>query len=132
MKDMERPTADDRTYLASYLPSNLQTRKTLPATPTIHGTDSPADGTPIEILISPQIQLKNMADSVTIDDVYQGLKRLEEKMVTREDIDALLDSIEIINNPKTMEKLRKSDRDIKEGRVKEVTSVKDLLGEIRA
>ncbi len=73
-----------------------------------------------------------MTDAVTIEDVYQELKRLGEKMVTRADIEALLDSIEIINNPKTMEKLRKSDRDIKEGRVKEVTSVKDLLGEIRA
>ena len=73
-----------------------------------------------------------MSDSVTIEDVYQELKRLEKKMVTREDIEALLDSIEILSNPKTMEKIRKSDRDIKKGNVKEVNSVKDLLGEMRA
>ena len=71
-----------------------------------------------------------MADSVTIDDVYQELKRLEEKMVTREDIEALIDSIEILSNPKTMEAIHKSDRDIKAGRVKEVSSVEDLLGEL--
>ncbi len=71
-----------------------------------------------------------MADSVTIDDVYQELKRLEEKMVTRGDIEALIDSVEILSNPKTMEALRKSDKDIKAGRVKEVTSVKDMLGEL--
>ncbi|MDI6902728.1 MAG: hypothetical protein QMC77_03245 [Methanocellales archaeon] len=55
---------------------------------------------------------------------------MEEKMVTREDIEALIDSVEILSNPKTMEALRKSDRDIKVGRVREVTSVEDLLGEL--
>ncbi|MDI6654616.1 MAG: hypothetical protein QME59_01860 [Candidatus Hydrothermarchaeota archaeon] len=71
-----------------------------------------------------------MTDSVTIEDVYQELKKLEEKMVTREDLEALIDSVEILTNPKTMEALRKSDQDIKAGRVKEVTSVKDLLAEL--
>lgn len=71
-----------------------------------------------------------MTDSVTIEDVYQELKRVEEKMVTREDLEALVDSVEILSNPKTMEALRKSDRDIKAGRVKEVTSVDDLLAEL--
>ena len=64
---------------------------------------------------------------VTIQDVYDALKRIEEKMVTREDVEALVDSIEILSNPKTMEALSKSDQDIKAGRVKEVRSVKELL-----
>ncbi len=72
--------------------------------------------------------------TVTIEDIYhilyQELKRMEEKMATREDIEALIDSVEIITNPKTMEALRKSDRDIKVGRVREITSVEDLLGEL--
>ncbi|MDI6640404.1 MAG: hypothetical protein QMD78_06250 [Methanocellales archaeon] len=68
--------------------------------------------------------------TVTIEDLYQELKRIEEKMVTREDIEALIDSVEILSNPKTMEALRKSDQDIKAGRVREVTSVEDLLGEL--
>ncbi len=71
-----------------------------------------------------------MHEPVTIQDVYEALKRVEEKMVTREDIEALVDSVEILSNPKTMEALRKSDLDIKAGRVKEVTSVDDLLGEL--
>jgi len=53
-----------------------------------------------------------------------------EKMVTRGEVEALIDSVEILNNPKTMEALRKSDQDIKAGRVKEVTSVKELLDEL--
>ncbi len=71
-----------------------------------------------------------MAGSITIEDVYQELKAIERKMVTREDLDALIDTVEIFSNPKTMEALRKSDLDIKEGRVKEVSSLEELLSEL--
>ena len=71
-----------------------------------------------------------MAGTVTIEDVYQELKTIERTMVTREDLDALIDTVEILSNPKTMAALRKSDLDIKEGRVKEVSSVEDLLSEL--
>ena len=71
-----------------------------------------------------------MSELVTIQDVYDALKRIEKKMVTREDVEALVDSIEILSNPKTMEALSKSDQDIKAGRVKEVRSVKELLSEL--
>ena len=37
---------------------------------------------------------------------------------------------EILSNPKTMEALKQSDLDIKEGRVKEISSVEEMLGEI--
>ena len=52
-------------------------------------------------------------------------------IITRKDLNALIDSLEILSNPKTMEALRKSDQDIKAGRVKEVTAVKDLLAELK-
>jgi len=71
-----------------------------------------------------------MHESVTIQDVYEALKRLEEKMVTREDIEALVGSVEILSNPKTMEALRKSEEDIKAGRIKAITSVEDMLIEM--
>ncbi len=71
-----------------------------------------------------------MTESITIEDVYQELKAIERKMVTREDLEALIDSVEILSNPKTMEALRKSDLDIKEGKVKEVSSVEELLSEL--
>ena len=71
-----------------------------------------------------------MAGTVTIEDVYQELKTIERTMVTREDLDALIDTVEILSNPKTMAALRKSDLDIKEGRVKEVSSVEELLSEL--
>ncbi len=71
-----------------------------------------------------------MAGSITIEDVYHELKAIEKKMVTHEDLDALIDSVEILSNPKTMEAIRKSDLDIKEGRFKEVSSVEELLKEL--
>ncbi len=71
-----------------------------------------------------------MHESVTIQDVYEALKRVEEKMATREDIEALADSVEILSNPKTMEALRKSEEDIKAGRIKAITSVEDMLTEL--
>ncbi len=71
-----------------------------------------------------------MPELVTIQDVYETLKRIEQKKVTREEVEALIDTVEILNNPKTMEALHKSDQDIKAGRVREVTSVKELLDEL--
>ncbi len=71
-----------------------------------------------------------MAGTVTIEDVYQELKAIERTMVTREDLDALIDTVEILSNPKTIAALRKSDLDIKEGQVKEISSVEDLLSEL--
>jgi len=71
-----------------------------------------------------------MTESITIEDVYQELMNIERTMVTREDLDAIIDSVEILSNPKTMAALNKSDIDIKEGRVKEVSSVEELLSEL--
>ena len=71
-----------------------------------------------------------MNHSITIDDVYQELKTIEQNMVTHEDLDALIDTVEIISNPKTIAGIHKSDMDIKKGRVKEISSVDDLLREM--
>ena len=50
-------------------------------------------------------------------------------MVHREYLEALADTVEIISNPATMQLIRKSDEDIQYGRVKEISSVDDLLHE---
>jgi len=70
-----------------------------------------------------------MSSGVTIDQVYQEIKKIQADMVKREDLEALVDTVEILSNPATMESIKKSDRDIKQGRVKTITSVDDLLGE---
>lgn len=36
-----------------------------------------------------------MPENVTIQDLYNAIKRIEQKMVTKEDLDSLIDSVEI-------------------------------------
>ena len=51
-------------------------------------------------------------------------------MVRREDVEALVDTIEILSDPATMQLIRRSEADIIHGRVKEFSSVDDLLREL--
>ncbi|MEI6292547.1 MAG: hypothetical protein WCP36_02625 [Methanomicrobiales archaeon] len=71
-----------------------------------------------------------MSAGVTIDEVYQEIKKIREAMVRREDLEGLFDTIEILSNPKTMEIIKQSESDIAAGRVKEISSVDDLLDEM--
>lgn len=71
-----------------------------------------------------------MSPGVTIDKVYQEIKKIRETMVRREDLEPLIDTIEILSNPETMEIIKRSESDISCGRVKEISSVDDLLNEM--
>ncbi len=51
-------------------------------------------------------------------------------MVTKKEIESLIDTIGIMGNPETMKQIAESMQDIKHGKVKEVSSVKDLLNEM--
>jgi len=72
-----------------------------------------------------------MSSGVTIDEVYSEVKKIRAQMVRREDVEALVDTVEILSNPATMQRIRKSEADITRGRVKEISSVDDLLRELR-
>ena len=50
-------------------------------------------------------------------------------MVKREDLEALVDTVEILRNPATMQAIKKSDQDIRYGRIKPISSIDDLLNE---
>jgi len=71
-----------------------------------------------------------MSSGVTIDEVYSEVKKIRAQMVRREDVEALVDTVEILSNPATMQLIRKSEADITHGRVKEISSVDDLLHEL--
>jgi antitoxin YefM len=70
-----------------------------------------------------------MSSGVTIDQVYQEIKKIRADMVKKEDLEALVDTVEILSNPATMQAIKKSDRDIQQGRVKTISSIDDLLNE---
>lgn len=71
-----------------------------------------------------------MSSGVTIDKVYSEIKKIRAEMVRREDVEALVDTVEILSNPVTMKLIQKSEADITHGRVKEISSVDDLLREM--
>jgi len=70
-----------------------------------------------------------MSSGVTIDEVYSEIKKIRAEMVRREDVEALIDTVETLSNPATMQLIQKSEADITHGRVKEISSVDDLLRE---
>lgn len=67
-----------------------------------------------------------MAEAVTIGKVYEEVKAIERNMVTKEDFDRILETIEILSNANTMEQIRASEEDIRHGRVKEIKSSSDI------
>ncbi len=70
-----------------------------------------------------------MSSGVTIDQVYQEIKKIRADMVKREDLEALVDTVEILSNSEKVQAIKKSERDIKQGKVKAISSVDDLLNE---
>ena len=71
-----------------------------------------------------------MTPTVTLDELYLEIKKIQETMVRREDLDALLDTIEISSNTGTMAAIQKSEEDIVAGRFREISSIDDLLGDL--
>ena len=68
-----------------------------------------------------------MSEAVSLQQVYEELKKIEINMVTKAEFESLTDSLEILSNPETMKQLVGSSEDIRKGRTKQVTSTKDLL-----
>ncbi|MCQ3921639.1 MAG: hypothetical protein DPW13_11885 [Planctomycetes bacterium] len=66
----------------------------------------------------------------SMEKLSRRVRAIEEKMVTKEELEALIDTVEILSNPATMAQIRASEADIKAGRVKEIRSVEDLFAEL--
>jgi len=71
-----------------------------------------------------------MTQAISLGQVYDELKSIERKMITKEDLNALTDTFEILSNPETMLRIQESEKAIREGKVKVVHSVQDMLDEI--
>jgi hypothetical protein len=71
-----------------------------------------------------------MSSGVTIDEVYQEIKKIHETMVRREDLDSLVDTIELMSNPEAIGLMKRSESDIAAGWVKEISSVDELIDEM--
>ncbi len=67
-----------------------------------------------------------MEESIGMIDLYRELKRIEQKMVTKEEFNIAVETLSILTNEDTMEQLEKSEEDIKRGRIRKVSSVNDI------
>jgi len=71
-----------------------------------------------------------MSPDITLQEIYREIKQIRKDMIRRDDLDGLVDTIELMSSPEKMELIRKSEEDIRRGRVKEIESVEDLLSEL--
>ena len=71
-----------------------------------------------------------MTEAVSMKQIYEELKKIEKKMATKEEVESLTETIEVLGNPETMRQIADSMADIKRGRVKEITSVRDMINEM--
>jgi len=67
-----------------------------------------------------------MTESITLNILYKELKLIEQKMATKEELNRMLETLEILSNPSTMEQLRESEKEISLGKFKEIKSVRDI------
>ncbi len=70
-----------------------------------------------------------MTRTITMQEVYEELKEIKQKMVSKEELEKFIETIEILHNPETMKQIKASEEDILAGRTKKIRSVKDLLVE---
>ena len=71
-----------------------------------------------------------MAEAISLKQVYNELKKIEKSMITKKQIESLIDTMGIMGNPETLKQIAESMEDIKHGRVKEVNSIRDILSAI--
>ena len=68
-----------------------------------------------------------MTEAITMKMVFDELKAIEKKMVTKEEMESYLETKDILSNSKTMKSLKKSLKEFDMGKGKAVKSVYDLL-----
>lgn len=64
--------------------------------------------------------------NVSLGKVYEVLMKIEKSMITRDEMNQFVETIEISSNPEVMQQIFDSEQDIKAGRVRKINSVRDI------
>ena len=64
--------------------------------------------------------------SISLIDLYKELKKIEQRMVTKEEFNVAFETLSILTNEETMEQIEKSEEDIRKGRIKKVESINEI------
>lgn len=71
-----------------------------------------------------------MAETISIKDVYREVVAIKQGMVSRKELESFFETMEVLHNADTVRRLKAAERDIREGKVKRVRNVKDLLADM--
>lgn len=80
----------------------------------------------VESFISRLIHNSYMENIIRLEDVYRELKKIEQSMITKAEINSMMETIAILSNKDTMEQIMDSEKNIKAGKVKKISSINDL------
>jgi PHD/YefM family antitoxin component YafN of YafNO toxin-antitoxin module len=67
-----------------------------------------------------------MKQQINLQKVYEELKKIKKAMITRDEMNKFIETVEILSNPETMHQIHSSKRDIEAGYFKEINSVSEL------
>ena len=67
-----------------------------------------------------------MEKMIGLQEVYEKLRAIERSMVTKKEIESALESVMVYSNDDTMRQIEESEKDVKSGKVKKISSVKDI------
>ena len=67
-----------------------------------------------------------MENAIKLEDVYRELKKIEQAMITKAEMNSMIETIAILSNKDTMKQIIASEKDIKAGKVKKINSINDL------
>jgi PHD/YefM family antitoxin component YafN of YafNO toxin-antitoxin module len=65
-------------------------------------------------------------EQITNQEIIEKLKHIEQSMVTKKELESVMETIAISSNQDTMNQIRESEKDIEEGRTHEINSVSDI------
>ena len=67
-----------------------------------------------------------MEQTVSLADLYRELKKIEQVMVTKAELNNFVETVAVLSNEQTMNQIQSSEADISSGRTKKIVSVHDI------
>ncbi|MAG01723.1 hypothetical protein CMI42_00120 [Candidatus Pacearchaeota archaeon] len=67
-----------------------------------------------------------METQISDEEIVDQLRKIEETMVTKEELKQVMETIAVLSNSDTLDQIKKSEEDVREGRVHKINSVLDI------
>ena len=67
-----------------------------------------------------------MEKEINVESIYKKLKAMETSMVTKDELNFILETFMILSNDETMSQIEESEKNIRLGNVKKIDSVADI------